>query len=144
MYEKVYRAGMIPYIITDSGQIKMMFMKPSDTTYGGDQFQIAKGRVDEGEDHRDAAIREAKEELGLFMGNVDNGPFHVDRFLGRTDMYVARVLDTEMFGEPSDETAETCWMTVSEFLMEGRPLHHPVVQACYREICRIEDMDIEY
>ena len=59
----VYRAGTIPYV-NEGGEIKMMFMIPSNSEYGGDQAQIAKGKVEDGETTEFAAIREAKEELG--------------------------------------------------------------------------------
>jgi 8-oxo-dGTP pyrophosphatase MutT (NUDIX family) len=36
----------------------------SDPDFGGYKFQIAKGRVDQ-ENHQNAAIREAEEEIGL-------------------------------------------------------------------------------
>ena len=65
----VFRAGTIPYVI-EGGVVKMMFMRPSGPMYGGDRFQIAKGKVEDGECTMDAALREAKEELGLFIGNV--------------------------------------------------------------------------
>jgi 8-oxo-dGTP pyrophosphatase MutT (NUDIX family) len=40
----------------------MMFFIPSDPDFGGYKFQIAKGRVDQ-ENHQNAAIREAEEEI---------------------------------------------------------------------------------
>lgn len=140
---KVYRAGMICYYIDGGNRIKMLFMQPSDTTYGGNKFQLAKGRVDTGESHRDAAIREAKEEVGLFEGNMVEEPHHVGRFLGRTDVYVVKVFDDDMFGEPADETAETRWMTIEEFMVDGRPLHRPVVQECYDFILKLESAEEE-
>lgn len=141
MYEKVYRAGLIPYLL-DDGEVRMMFMLPSDTTYGGAEFQIAKGRVDPGEHHLEAAIREAKEELGLLVSNIVGEVLHVGRVLGRTDLYVARVSEEDMFGLPANETEETRWMTLDEFMLEGRPLHQPVVQSAYREIARHEGLEI--
>lgn len=139
-YDKklVYRAGLIPYIVED-GIVSMMFMKPSDTMYGGDQYQIAKGRVEDGEDNKTAALREAKEELGLFGGNVIRTE-EVGVFMGRTTVYVAKIKDKDMFGEPSFETDSVSWMTMDEFLEEGRVLHQPVVMSCYETICSMESM----
>lgn len=132
----VYRAGTIPYIV-ENGEIQLMFMKPSDPEFGGPEFQIAKGRVEDDEDFQTAAIREAKEELGLFSGNVllieDVG-----NFLGRTQVYVAKIKDKDMFGEPSFETCDVRWMTVEQFEQEGRPLHVPVVKAANRVIRKLE------
>lgn len=134
----VYRAGTIPYIVED-GEIKMMFMRPSNTEYGGDSFQCAKGRVEDGESTESAALREAKEELGLFFGNVSLIK-EIGTFLGRTTVYIAKVKDKTLFGEPSFETEEVAWMTLQEFLIAGRELHRPMVQECHREICKIEKL----
>ena len=86
----VYRAGTIPYHIDESSTIRMLFMKPSDSTFGGDAYQIGKGRVEDGEDHRSAALREAKEELGLFIGNTILTE-EVGVFMGRTTMFIAKI-----------------------------------------------------
>ncbi len=136
----IYRAAMVPYVVED-GQIWMLFQKPSDPTYGGDSYQLAKGKVEEGETAEEAAVREAQEEVGLFRGNVVKGPEHVGLFLGRTDVYVCKVKDRDLFGLPSDETESTKWMTLEDFLNEGRLLHKPVVQACIRAIERLETQD---
>lgn len=132
----VYRAGTIPYIVED-GEIKMMFMRPSNTEYGGDEFQCAKGRVEDGESTKDAALREAKEELGLFLGNVSVVK-EIGTFLGRTTVYIAKVNDKSLFGEPSFETDAVAWMTLSEFMETGRELHRPMVKECHDEICKLE------
>lgn len=141
-YDKVlvYRAGTVPYIVED-GQVIMMFMRPSNELYGGNQFQLCKGRVEEGEDMQTAAIREAKEELGLFVGNVLLIE-EVGTFMGRTTVFLAKIKNRDMFGLPDEETADTTWMTLEQFMADGRDLHKPVVQAVYRQICRIEQLDI--
>lgn len=142
-YDKkvVHRAGMIPYII-ENDEIKMMFMKPSNVEYGGNTFQIAKGKVEDGEDTEFAAIREAKEELGLFVGNVVRTE-QVGLFMGRTTVYVCETKSIDMFGLPGDETSDVTWMTLKQFLEDGRDLHRPVVQAAYRTICRLEGISVE-
>lgn len=139
-YDKkvVFRAGTIPYII-ENGQALMMFMKPSNPDYGGDTFQIAKGKVEDGEDIKVAALREAKEELGLFIGNVTLTE-ELGVFMGRTSVYVAKVKDRNMFGEPGFETGEVAWLTESQFLNIGRDLHKPVVQAAARKIRKLEGL----
>lgn len=138
---KVWRAGLIPYII-ENDEIKMMFMKPTDEVaeWSGDSFQIAKGKIENGETAELAAIREAHEELGLFRGNVILTE-EVGVFMGRTTVFVSKVKDKDMFGLPSDETSDTGWMTEAEFLESGRPLHQPVVQAAVRQIKRTENME---
>jgi 8-oxo-dGTP pyrophosphatase MutT (NUDIX family) len=139
-YEKklIFRAGTIPYIV-ENGQVLMMFMKPSNPEYGGDTFQIAKGRVEDGEDIKTAALREAKEELGLFIGNVTLIE-ELGLFMGRTTVYVAKVKDRNMFGEPSFEAESVTWMTEQQFLDVGRVLHRPVVSAAMRKIKLIEGL----
>lgn len=138
----VHRAGLIPYVV-EAGEIKMMFMKPTDAVaeWSGDTFQIAKGKIeDEDESAMSAAIREASEELGLFRGNIIMTE-EVGVFMGRTTVFVSKVKDQNMFGLPSFETSDTKWMTESEFLSEGRILHHPVIQSACRLIRRIEELE---
>jgi 8-oxo-dGTP pyrophosphatase MutT (NUDIX family) len=135
----VYRAGLVPYIV-ENGQIKMLFMRPTNFEFGTFTYQIGKGKV-ENEDATfyDAAIREAKEELGLFVSNVVKIE-EVGNFMGRTMVYTAKVKNKEMFGQPSDETESTKWMTLEDFLDEGRDLHRPVILAVHRKILRMEDL----
>lgn len=134
----VYRAGLIPYFVNEGNEIEMMFMRPSDPDFGGDKFQIAKGKVEENEDHDEAAIREAKEELGLFIGNVIRTK-EVGQFMGRTTVYVAKVKDPNAFGDPHFETSDTKWMTLEQFIETGRDLHKPVVKAAFRTIKKMEE-----
>lgn len=135
----VYRAGTIPYIIED-GKISMLFMKPSDVEFGGDKYQIAKGKVEpEDETHLSAAIRECREELGLFVGNIVKTE-EVGVFMGRTTIFVTKVKNKDMFGEPSFETESVKWMTSDQFQTDGRDLHKPVVLAAVRKIMKIENM----
>jgi 8-oxo-dGTP pyrophosphatase MutT (NUDIX family) len=132
MKGKLYRAGLLPYVIED-GVVKFLFMKPADSRYGGDQFQIAKGKVEEGETSEQAALREASEELGLVVSNVGR-PVFLGEFLGRTSFYVAPVADKRQFMEPHFETGETAWLTVSEYQNVGRLLHLPIVQDAARVV----------
>lgn len=136
MSKKVDRSGVIPYII-EEGQIKMLFMRPSDPKFGGDEFQIAKGKHEEGESAIEAGLREAGEELGLFTGNISES-FDLGRFLGRTTITIAKIKDKTLFGDPCFETKEVRWMTAFEFDTEGRELHRPVVRAAVRMIIEKE------
>lgn len=138
----VYRAGLIPYIV-ENDDILMMFMKPSNVEYGGDKFQIAKGKVEQTDQtHLAAALREAQEEIGLFKGNVIKTE-EVGQFMGRTSIYVSKIKQKDMFGEPSFETQTVAWLSLQEFLDIGRDLHKPVVQAAYRKICKMEGREYE-
>lgn len=138
--KKVHRAGLIPYIV-ENGEIYMMFMKPTAEVaeWSGDNFQIAKGKIENDETAAIAAMREAQEELGLFRGNVILTE-EVGVFMGRTTVFVSKVKDKNMFGLPSDETSDTCWMSEAEFLADGRALHQPVVQSAVRVIKRVENI----
>ena len=132
--KKVYRAGVIPYIITED-EIEMLFMMPNDPSnkYGGETFQIAKGKIEEGESDEEAAFREANEELGLFKGNI-TAHHDLGTFLGRTHVYVAEIKSKDMFGDPHFETKQTKWMTLAEFNEDGRDIHKPVIKAAVRLI----------
>jgi len=130
--KKIYRAGVIPYIEVD-GEIQMMFMKPANSKYGGKSYQISKGKVEEGEKIEEAAKREAKEELGLFSGNVLDFT-SLGEWLGRTTFYIAHIKDKTMFGDPHFETGSTTWLTLEAFLKDGRDLHKPVVKAAHRKM----------
>lgn len=140
--DKVYRAGLICYKITSDTpskqDIQMLFMRPSDPDYGGDNYQIPKGKIESGETPKQAAIREAKEEVGLFIGSIINGPEEVGTFLGRTTIFVCKVKRDALFGEPHFETESVEWMTEQQFLESGRTLHKPLVSACVRKICSVE------
>jgi 8-oxo-dGTP pyrophosphatase MutT (NUDIX family) len=139
---KVYRAGTIPYYFDEKETIQMLFMKPSDPKFGGSEFQIAKGKVEDGEETEYAAIREASEELGLFRGNIIKTK-HVGQFLGRTTVFIAEVSNPDMFGLPHYETGETTWMNPEEFDTDGRSLHRPLVRAAVRAIKREHGIDVE-
>lgn len=135
----VYRAGLIPYIVKD-GVIHMLFMKPSKEKFGGDVFQLCKGKLEQGETPEQAAVREAKEELGFFTGNADGEIHKLGVFMGRTTVFFVRVKDPDMFGEPHFETKETKWMTPEEFNQVGRGLHRPVIKAAVRAIKKVEGL----
>ncbi len=130
--EKTYRAGVIPYHIIDD-EIKMLFMKPSQKDFGGKKFQIAKGKREVGEDNEEAGFREAREELGLFAGNVTER-VDLGNFLGRTRIYLAKIKDPELFGDPCDETGAVKWMSPEEFAEDGRGIHKPIIKAAVRKI----------
>lgn len=135
MKSKIYRAGLIPYFINND-EIEMMFMKPSDSRYGGSDFQIAKGKVENGESFEEAAIREAGEELGFTTLNSDGNIKDLGTFLGRTRIFVVKIKNKEMFTKPHFETSNTKWMTEDKFLSNGRKLHAPIIQSAIRLIKR--------
>lgn len=133
--KKIYRAGIIPFVVEEEVP-KMLFMRPSNPEYGSDTFQIAKGKMEEGETTLETAIREGKEELGLFIGNIEK-TYDLGNFLGRTTVYLVEIKSKDLFGDPHFETKETKWMTAEEFQAEGRDIHKPVVKAAVRKIQEI-------
>lgn len=148
MKKLIYRSGIIPYLIEEDG-IKMMFMIPSsqEEKWGGPLPQIAKGKQDDGESSLQTALREGQEELGLFEGNIIQ-TYDLGTFLGRTNIYVAKVKDKNMFGDPGDETGQVVWMTNEDFQEKGRILHKPVVSAANRliqqKIKQLNEIVVDY
>lgn len=129
---KVDRAGVIPFYIKD-GEPLFLFMVPSNPKYGGDEFQIAKGKVEEHELPENAALREGGEELGLVESNIEQYTF-LGKYLGRTWIYLAHIKDESLFNKPHFETGDTRWMTNKQFQEEGRKLHRIIVQEAYDKI----------
>jgi 8-oxo-dGTP pyrophosphatase MutT (NUDIX family) len=128
-----YRAGLIPYCIDDK-RIQMMFMYPTDTNRGSAYYQIAKGKVEDGETFEEAAIREAGEELGFSILNLDGELVPLGTHLGRTEFYMCKIKNKSMFTETTSETEKTTWMTPEEFDEVGRPLHKPIIKLASRKI----------
>jgi 8-oxo-dGTP pyrophosphatase MutT (NUDIX family) len=133
MAKRVERGGLVPFYVNKAGEVKMMFMKPADKRYGGPEFQLAKGRVDPGENPLEATLREANEELGLRESNI-KWVRKVGVFLNTHHIYIAEVntRNDNDFDKPMYETGATKWMTEKEFISEGRKLHVPIVKACAR------------
>jgi 8-oxo-dGTP pyrophosphatase MutT (NUDIX family) len=132
------RAGVVPYFVTDTGDIKMLFMKPSNPLYGGPEYQVAKGVVEADEEHHEAALREGYEELGLMRENIKTGciyPLPGDEtnegfYLHTIKVYAVNVksTDPELFDEPSYETGDTAWLTLDEYMERGRVLQSHIVK----------------
>lgn len=139
--KKIYRAGVIPFWrCPETDKIFMLCMLPSDTDYGGECYQVSKGKVEEGEGDKQAAIREAEEELGLKRSNVE-GPFHhIGNFLGRTEMFVCKIKDPTNFDDPHFETSSMKWFTVDQYMEQGRKLHRSIVRTAYNKACEIENI----
>jgi len=125
--EKIFRAGTIPVYINESGQMEMLFMKPSDSRYGGSAYQIAKGRIEDDETPFETALREAGEELGLRERNILE-TIDCGKWLGRTYIYVAIVEHKDDFGDFHFETESTQWFTIEDFMQNGRDIHRDVVR----------------
>lgn len=135
--KKIRRAGFIPYYI-EQGEIYFLLMKPSDNKYGGDKFQIAKGKIeDNGETSFEAAIREASEELGLKESNVMRSKY-LGTFLGYTEIFFGKIRDKDDFTGTTYETGETTWMNLDEFIKNGRTIHIPIIRSFIRAATKVE------
>jgi 8-oxo-dGTP pyrophosphatase MutT (NUDIX family) len=83
---RLYRqAAVIPFRIRDE-RVEIALI----TTLSGKRWVIPKGSLDEGEQSRDAAIRETKEEAGL-IGDVERRPLGHYRFRRSNERYVVEV-----------------------------------------------------
>lgn len=124
---QVFRAGIIPYTINPiNGEIRYMFMKPSDPKFGGPDWQMAKGRVEGDDDNMDTAIREGAEELGLKESNIISVN-ELGSYLGRTTVFICEVKNESDFNPFHYETGDIIWMNVEEFSKKGRDLHIQIV-----------------
>ncbi len=133
------RGGVVPYYIDEDGNILMMFMKPSDKKFGGERFQIAKGKIEKGETPIEGAFREAKEELGLFGPNVLEST-ELGRF-GKIYMFLAKIKSPDMFGDTTDETGAVVWWTPEQFQAHGRNWQKPIIKAAVRKIKKLENYE---
>lgn len=136
-----YRAGVIPYFVSSDGDVEMLFMKPSDSSFGGGSFQLAKGKVEGGESASAAGFREAHEELGLRKDNIMYS-FELGNYLGYTTIFLAKVANPNDFDDTCHETGETLWMTLEEFESSGRGLHKAIVRDA-AEFIKREELDDE-
>lgn len=134
------KAGVIPYFIQEDGTPAMMFMVPSNAQFGGSLFQIAKGRIEPGENIQEAAVREAEEELGLRTENVTQVKSIGNvKITGLDETYMlaifaAEVKDPENFDQPHYETGKRAWLTLEEFKAQGRQNQLPLVKQAYNKI----------
>ncbi|QDJ96492.1 NUDIX hydrolase [Xanthomonas phage Xoo-sp13] len=110
-----------------------MFMKPSDPTYGGPDWQIAKGRVENDDSNLVTALREGAEELGLRESNIIEVQ-ELGTYLGRTVVYLCRVVNKHDFDAFHFETGAVTWYTMQQFNEVGRDLHKRIVQDAEKAI----------
>lgn len=125
---KGYRAGIVPFFVDEDSTILYMFMKPSDPEYGGSDWQIAKGRFDDGEDDAMVvALREGHEELGLLDENIADDEITFIGEFRKMFVYTCRVIDMDHFGQYHYETGDVCWLTNDEYQAFGRDIHKDIV-----------------
>jgi len=140
-YEKDPRAGLIPFLRGEDGQLRYLMMVASDPKFGGPRPMISKGKIEEGETPLSCALREAEEELGLKQRNLRGNILEV--FDGRIELYscayVLYVFGVEIqdrydFDKWCDETEFTTWMTLESFRTKGRKDHVRFVEELERKV----------
>lgn len=129
-YEKRPRAGLIPWLRDDKGELRFLMMVSSDPKFGGPRPMISKGKIEAGEDAFECAIREAVEELGLKRENLAATPELLthERVTLRSGTYMltlysAPIYERWDFQMWCEETEYTVWMSLEEFRTEGRRDH---------------------
>ena len=126
------KAGLIPYFFNEEkGAYEYLMMISSNAAFGGPDPMISKGGMDIGEDTLTTAIREAQEELGLKVENLADHPRRLTEKSYknyRLTVYFAPVRSKHDFGEFCYETRETRWMTLDEFVKDGREDHLVFIQ----------------
>lgn len=134
------RAGFIPYFKDEDGEIQFFFMIPSDPGFGGAKPQIAKGGVEDGEIVLEAALREAKEELGLKRSNLKSetiklvwrGKVRGSEETYSLTVYMGEVKSKNKFNEACYESESCKWLTAKEFASQGRKNQVHIVRAASR------------
>lgn len=125
------KAGLIPYFVNDT--IEFLLVIPSDPFYGGNMPQISKGYIDLGESPDEAAIREAEEELGLNINNIDDFQYCFDVKIKNytLSIFMAKILNKKNFNEPCYETKETKWIKINNINEKTvREDHIPILKKC--------------
>lgn len=140
-YEKDPRAGLIPFLRCADGQLRYLMMVASDPKFGGPRPMISKGKIEDGENAFECAMREAEEELGLNPRNTRGEALCI--FEGRIELYscayhltvfAIEIQDRYDFGKWCDETEYTEWMTLDEFKERGRKDHVRFVEELERRV----------
>lgn len=137
---------MIPYMRGEDGTLEYLMMVSSDPKFGGPRPMISKGKIEDGEDRLEAAIREAEEELGLKRRNIREGSIRdladerVTLHSGTYDLtlYSCEIMDRYDFGMWCDETEYTVWMTLEEFREDGRKDHIKYVEMLENSVKALE------
>jgi len=129
-YQKLPRAGFIPYTKNEAGEFVYLTMVASNPILGGPRPMLSKGKIENGESTKECSIREAVEELGLVLENI-KGEVHFlveDTVVLRSGtykltLYYAEIKDRWNFDKWGSETEYTEWMTLQDFTEHGRPDH---------------------
>ncbi|MFA5396712.1 MAG: NUDIX domain-containing protein [Methanogenium sp.] len=105
------RSASIIYCV-ESDKIYVLLVKPSNIEFGGPDWQIPKGLIDLGESEHNAAIREAEEEAGLVLSNIDSTDFLMR--MNYISVFAIKVKNRKNFKQHDYEIAETKWFSLTE------------------------------
>jgi 8-oxo-dGTP pyrophosphatase MutT (NUDIX family) len=138
----VKKAGFIPYFKKDENDFYMLFVKSSNPIYGGKDWMLVKGHIDEGETDFQAAMREAKEECGLKESNLIANTIQLgwkgiltnSRRSCPFSVYIGQVKDYEDFNSTDFEISEVRWMDNEEFQRFGTQRQKNIVSLCWEKI----------
>lgn len=96
-------------IVNDRGQILLAFRRPSQTR--PNMYEIAGGRVEDGESHEETVVRELREELGIeteVISHIASCELDLEVKLN-LHCYAVRIVS----GEPRPiESAKLLWTTI--------------------------------
>jgi 8-oxo-dGTP pyrophosphatase MutT (NUDIX family) len=126
-FDKKERGGLLPYYI-ENDEIYFCLMIPSDPMFGGSKPQISKGGLDKGETTLQAAIREAKEELGyIHKSSYNLEQIHVENNI---TWYCVKVDSTKL--NPHDkETKKVVWLKSKKAYEVIRTWQKPMLAKAY-------------
>jgi 8-oxo-dGTP pyrophosphatase MutT (NUDIX family) len=122
-WDQNIRAGLIPFLVSN-GKMYVCLMQPSNSEYGGDRFQLAKGHIDEGEADKDCAVREAIEELGLIRESIGK-LFHITD-VKKISWWSAEYKNFEL-GHHTDESKDVKWVEIDEAFDIIREWQRPIL-----------------
>jgi len=108
-------------------------MIPSDPRFGGTRPQLAKGRIENGMNALETAIKEAKEELGyVYTPGKDIIELLVDNFYG-IRIYCVKVDSKSLDLKPDFETQYVAWLKLPNDFDKIRKFQLPVFKTLYNK-----------
>lgn len=133
-FRRLEKAGVIPYVYNNG--FEFLFMVPSNPNYGGYEPQIAKGKVDKGENIQDAAIREGREELGL---TTYKSIHYLGQYKFRNPLHMYSMeLNNKQLNTPHYETKKVVWLKYNQILENVRTEQLPIIVDCVNKILSLE------
>jgi 8-oxo-dGTP pyrophosphatase MutT (NUDIX family) len=123
----VEAAGGVVWKVTSKGLVKVLLIHRPQY----DDWSFPKGKLDEGETHRQAALREVEEETGLRCRTGEELPHvrYLDRKgrLKRVRYWTMEPIDGEFTA--NDEVDEVRWLAVDDAMVELTYRHDRAVLA---------------